>query len=114
PPHVGGYFVSGPAPASGWWKFFLASGRPSVFNGSERVLKTARSGDRAYRASGFWLFPVGRVPSRGVRRQFQNTRYGRLSRKYFSEPVVGNGTSFCPPNSKWAISTLVQAVPSGP
>ena len=35
----------------------------------EPVFKIARSGDRAYRASGFWPFPVGRVPSRGVRRQ---------------------------------------------
>src|SRR6266446_9963125 len=31
------------------------------------VLKIARSGDRAYRASGFSPFPAGRVPSRGVR-----------------------------------------------
>src|SRR5260370_25551755 len=32
----------------------------------ECVLKIGRSGDRAYRASGFWPFPVGRVPSRGA------------------------------------------------
>src|SRR5260370_10773299 len=45
---------------------------------------------------------------------FTDRLYGCLSGKYFSEPVVGNGTSFCPPNSKGATSTLVHAVPSGP
>jgi hypothetical protein len=36
----------------------------------ERVIKIARSGDRAYRAADILPFPAGRVPSGGVSKEF--------------------------------------------
>jgi len=39
---------------------------PRLPPGSERVLKIARSGDRAYKSAEIASFPVGRVPSRGA------------------------------------------------
>ena len=55
---------------------YVAGARGQIL---ERVLKSPRSGDRAYRSAGFRPPPVGRVPSRGVRGQIVESRSGAVA-----------------------------------